>query len=208
MREISIVRYKIYRFLRKTFLLIGLFFVLLFIFTTLVVTLYSKDIIYTNPEDILGQKIVLVLGTSKYAISGQENLFYQNRIMAAAELYQAGKVEKFILSGHINDYYNEPKQMTEDLMKLGVPEDMFIKDEVGDRTIDSILNLKNNYNINNNIIIVSQNFHVRRALLLTGIYDIEALGFSAKSPSLIHGYKTYPREILARIKLLWDITSR
>lgn len=208
MSKISGVGYQTYRFIRKAFLLLGLFFLLLFIFTTLIVTLYSKDIIYTNTANILGQKTVLVLGTSKYAISGKPNLFYENRITTAVQLYQAGKVERFILSGHIDDYYNEPKQMAEDLMKLGVPETMFIKDENGDRTIDSVLNLKNHYGLTDNIIIVSQTFHVRRALLLTGIYNIEAIGFSAKSPPLIHGYKTYLREILARIKLLWDITSR
>lgn len=197
----------IYKFIKKIILIFGLFFISLIIFTTLIVNIYSINKIFVDPQDIPHKKIILVLGTSKYAQSGAENIFYKNRIAAVVKLYEEKKIKKIIVSGHADGGYNEPKKMKLDLVSFGIPPEIIWKDEYGDRTIDSVLNLKNNYNIDSNVLIVSQKFHIQRALLIAGIYKIEATGFSADSPMLRHGLRTYFREIFARIYLLWDIVT-
>gem|GEM_PF-6587287 len=54
-------------------------------------------------------------------------------------------------------------------------------------------------------IIVSQQFHVQRALFIAKYKGIEAKAYVAKSPKLKLSFKTYLREFFARIKLLFDI---
>lgn len=196
---------KINKILKKIFISLFLFFILIIILSNLIIILNAQGKIFSEPKKILTKNnIVLVLGTSYSSLSGKENIFYKNRINAALKLYQANKVDKFILSGHQDWSYNEAEKMKKDLISGGVSENIIIKDERGDRTINSILNLKNNLNEYNNIIIISQKFHIERALLIAQFFGIEATGFIAYSPSFEYGAKTYAREIVARIKVFLD----
>ena len=91
--------------------------------------------------------------------------------------------------------------MKEDLMKRGIGEDLLILDKKGDRTKDSIKNAINGgYK---NFIIVSQKFHLERAIFLAALDGMTAYGMAAESPDTIYSLKVYLREIFARIKLLF-----
>jgi SanA protein len=71
--------------------------------------------------------------------------------------------------------------MKKDLMNMGVSEDKIFLDYAGFRTLDSILRAKEIFS-QNEILIVSQDFHLERALAIAKLNNIKASGFSAKSP--------------------------
>ena len=194
------------KYIRKAFLLTGLSFLLLLIFSSLAVFFSTKSFIYKNVEEIPKTKSALILGTNKYLKGGGENAFYRSRIEKASELYFSGKVKYLIVSGNNPSvYYNEPLEMTKDLIKLGVNEKVIIADYAGKRTLDSVLRAKEIFG-QKKIIIVSQAFHLPRALFIAKINGLEAYGLVAPDPSsLLAGAKIQTREALARIKLLYDI---
>ena len=157
--------------------------------------------------DIRPAEYGLVLGTSKFFSKNVPNLYYQGRIAAAAELYKAGKIRKIIASGDYSTrYYNEPKNMRDDLVKSGVNASDIILDNAGLRTYDSIRRCRDIFGAESPVV-VSQAFHCRRALFLArnlGMKDVQA--FAAKdSANLPTRMRNLGRESLARVKAVLDI---
>jgi SanA protein len=161
--------------------------------------------IYDDLQQIPERRVALVLGTSKWAPSGRVNLFYRYRIEAALALYQAGKVERILVSGDNSRVgYDEPTQMRDDLVELGVPADHVFRDYAGFRTLDSVIRAKKVFGLDS-FIIVSQRFHCLRAVYLAQAADIDAIGFSAREVGGTIGFKIRLREILARTQAVVDL---
>ncbi|MEL4894104.1 SanA/YdcF family protein [Crocosphaera sp. Alani8] len=163
--------------------------------------------IYTDIDRIPRKKIALVLGTSKY-INQQEtnryNAYYTYRIKAAAELYQAKKVDGILVSGdNSTEFYDEPSQMTEDLIRLGVPSQYINQDYAGFRTLDSIVRAKEIFGLED-YTIVSQKFHCQRALYIAQSKGQNPVAFSASDIQSVAGIKTRLREFFARFKAFLD----
>lgn len=178
--------------------------ILFLVISNLVIVQSTKNKIYYNVEEIPFNDVALVLGTSKY-ISGGINLYYKYRIESAAELYFKGKIKHIIVSGdnHLNDY-NEPEQMKKSLVELGVPKDKITCDYAGLRTFDSVVRLKKIF-MTNRVTIVSQKFHLQRALFIAEHYNIEAVGYSSKDVGLNYGRMTQIREVFAKSKAMLDL---
>jgi SanA protein len=158
---------------------------------------------YYSLEELPPNDVALVLGTSKSVARGKENLFFKYRMEAAALLYKEGKVKFLILSGnHDSVFYNEPADMKEALMRLGVPESVMMMDYAGYRTYDSIKRCKAVFN-QEKFTIISQPTHNARALFLSQHLHLDAIAFAAKDVQT--GYKTYFREYLARPKAILDV---
>src|ERR1039458_3515998 len=81
----------------------------------------TKNQIYSDISLIPGNKVGLVLGTSKYFLNGTGNLFFRYRIEAAAELFKANKIKHIIVSGdnHVLGY-NEAADMKKALLEKGI----------------------------------------------------------------------------------------
>ena len=179
-------------------------FIILLVSSAWIDNLGSKNL-YQNINNLPGSKTCLLLGTSAKARSGRENLFFKYRINTAAELYKKGKIEYILVSGdNSTKYYNEPADMREALMELGVPSDRIILDYAGFRTFDSVIRCKEVFN-QNNFIIVSQAFHVKRALAIAHFKDIQAYGFPTQDIPSSYSLKTMLREFPARLKVLLDV---
>lgn len=147
----------------------------------------------------------VLLGTSKNLVNGRENPYFTNRIVAAAELYHAGKIRVIIVSGdNSRKEYNEPEQMKLSLIEKGVPEDRIFEDFAGFRTLDSVVRAKEIFG-EDNFIIISQKFHNERAIYLAQKNGIEAFGYNAKDVSKNAGLKTNIREYFARVKVFVDL---
>lgn len=162
--------------------------------------------VHTAVEQVNEAPVGLVLGTSKYAYGHRINLYYSGRIKAAAELYHSGKVRGLIVSGDNGRHgYNEPAHMKEDLIAAGVPAEVITEDFAGFRTLDSIARAKAVFG-QDKLIIVSQDFHVRRALFLADQHDIEAEGYATAEVRVRRKikWKMAARELLARNKALLD----
>ncbi len=148
--------------------------------------------------------VALVLGTSRSVNGKDENPFFTLRMKAAADLFHAGKVKHFILSGdNSTKLYNEPRDMRLKLIRLGVPSSAITLDFAGRRTLDSVIRCKKIFN-QNNIIIISQEFHNYRAVFIAKYFGMKVQGFNANFPENANN-KIIFREYLARPKALLDL---
>lgn len=169
------------------------------------ITFLSKDAVYTKVESIPSREYWLVLGTSPIT-DGKKNRFFTTRIEAAKELYERGKIKKIIVSGaKTNDGYDEPTYMKNALIKAWVPDENIITDEKWFRTIDSVSRINTTFGVQSSIVI-SQPFHIERAIFLAKMKWIDMIGFWAADIPLSQWIGTYIREIGARWKAVFDIT--
>lgn len=152
----------------------------------------------------------LLLGTTPMTrISHRRNIFFENRIMATANLYHAGKIRKILISGDDKslDGINETECMKDSLLARGVPESDIILDGKGYRTINSVQRAYYDYGCRN-LIVISQKFHNERALYLANHLGLDfdwVIGFNAESPHSLMSQKTYIREWFARVKMFMDL---
>jgi SanA protein len=157
------------------------------------------DISELEPRDV-----ALVLGTSRSVNGRYENPFFTQRMKAAADLYHAGKVKHILVSGdNSNAIYNEPRDMRQKLIDMGVPKGAITMDFAGRRTLDSVIRCKEIFQ-QRKIIIISQAFHNYRALFIARYHGIDAIGFNADYPGEVSS-KTLLREYFARPKAVLDL---
>ncbi len=165
----------------------------------------TKDYIFDDVDDVPPQKVALVLGTAKM-LGNRTNMYFTYRMQAAKELYEAGKVKTFIVSGDNRTHdYNEPEDMRQSLIEMGIPDSIIYLDYAGLRTLDSVVRSNKIFG-QDSIIVVSQEFHNERAIFLAQYYGMTAYGYNAKDLSLNRrSMKTKVREKLARVKVFVDI---
>jgi SanA protein len=90
------------------------------------------------------------------------------------------------------------------LIKSGVPESVITMDYAGFRTLDSVVRAKEVFSLTGGFTIISQPFHIERALYLAHANGIDAIGYGAANVSLEYGLYAYLREIPARWLALYD----
>lgn len=160
--------------------------------------------VYDDLAALPHREVAVVLGTSKYS-RGRLNSFYVGRIRAAAELYHAGKVDGILVSGDNGTVeYNEPDEMRADLIALGVPAEHVTADYAGFRTLDSIYRAGDVFGLDS-YIVVSQPFHIERALYLADQKGHDVIGYAARGPQGVHFQRNRAREVLARAKAVLDV---
>lgn len=165
----------------------------------------TGDRIHFTVEDVPATDVALVLGTSRRSVDGGPNSFFTTRMKAAASLYKAGKVKHLILSGDNNTrYYNEPKDMFNALVALGVAKEDMTLDYAGFRTLDSVVRSKEVFG-QGEIVIVTQQFHAYRALFISEYYGIKAVTFAASDADKSGMASVVSREWLARPKAILDL---
>lgn len=87
---------------------------------------------HTRTADCRQGDVGVVLGCSKYLRHGVASAFFAERMDAAAELWKAGKLRCIIVSGDNREkFYNEPRDMKEELVRRGVPADRIVCDYAG-----------------------------------------------------------------------------
>ena len=117
----------------------------------------------------------------------------------------AGKVDGILVSGdNGREDYNEPAQMKEDLVALGVPADYITADYAGFRTLDSIYRAEEVFGLHA-YTVVSQPFHLERALYLAGQRGQDVIGYAAYGPAGYWGRRVRAREVLARALAVLDV---
>jgi SanA protein len=166
---------------------------------------HSAGLVYDDIAAIPQSRVGLVLGCAKTLSNGQGNLFFLFRMQAAAELYHAGKVKYLLVSGsNPTISYDESTDMMNALIRLGVPEDRIYRDYAGFRTFDSMVRAQKVFGLNE-CVVISQEFHIKRALCIANSIGLDCHAYSATGVALPHGFKTLAREKLARVKLLLDL---
>ena len=165
----------------------------------------AEGLTFDAVADVPAHEAALVLGCSKRLPDGRSNLFFRNRVDAAAALYRAGKVKYLIVSGdnHAADY-DEPSDMKRALVAHGVPPSSVYCDYAGFRTLDSVVRAKAIFG-QDHFIVVSQKFHNQRAIFLARHKGLDAIGFNACDVAARHAVRTWVREQLARVKTVMDL---
>lgn len=149
----------------------------------------------------------LLLGTAPIGPEGGPNVYFVRRLDAAAALWKAGKTKFFIVSGS----GEEPAAMRDGLVARGVPADVIYRDPAGYRTWDSVLRARDVYG-QKRLLIVSQRFHLSRALFLARHAGIEAWGFEARDVdtpySVFTKMRRYPSALRAWVDVWTGASAR
>ena len=190
----------------RSLFLVGVIFIIVVLGIDIFVSDSAKGRVFKSVKSVPSRRVAVVLGTAKYIKRGKINYFYKYRIEAAVRLYKSGKVKAILVSGdNATRYYNEPVRMRNDLVKMGVPKDKIYMDFAGFRTLDSILRAKEIFGLKK-YIIVSQKFHLERAMFIANKSGVDAIGYVAKDfPGTAASFKMRIREYLARVKAFLDI---
>jgi len=183
--------------------LIGLLLLLVIVLNAWIITA-TQARIHDHVQRLQDHAVALVLGTSPYTRSGEPNLLFQHRMLAAADLYAAGKVRHILVSGANPGYYNEPQEMYQALRRLGVPHSAITLDFAGYRTFDSIVRSKRVFGLTR-YILVSQRYHDYRALFIAQHEGIDAVAYVRPQEDLRQPFWTELREYFARVEAVLDL---
>jgi SanA protein len=123
-------------------------------------------------------RIAIVFGAGLWR-NGQPTPVLYDRVATAADLYRRGFVDKLLLTGD-NRFvdYNEPEAMRQTALQLGVPDSALVLDYAGRRTYDSCYRARSIFGVER-AILVTQAFHLDRAMYLCASLGIESIGVMA-----------------------------
>ena len=142
---------------------------------------------------------IIVLGCLVKA-DGTPSDMLADRISVGVSLYQNGTSPKLLMSGdHGQKEYDEVNTMKSCAIEAGVPSEDIFMDHAGFSTYESIYRAKEIFGADK-IVIVTQEYHLHRALYVADALGIEAYGVSADLRSYAGQTKRDVREVLARIK--------
>jgi len=176
----------------------------------LIIDFEADSRIHASIDDLAPAKAGLVLGTSRLLPGRYPNPYFAARIDAAARLFASGKVEYLIVSGNQSQGgrpaggYDEPSDMRDALIAKGVPANRIYRDYAGFRTLDSVLRAHSVFG-QDRVIVVSQHFHLARALFLAAKHGLAFDGLEADDVPLRYDIRTKLREIGARVRAVLDV---
>jgi SanA protein len=168
----------------------------------LITILHARQRIF-SVGDVPAKRVAVVFGAG-ITRDGRPTLDLAYRVTTAAELYFAGKVEKLLMSGD-NRFvtYDEPTAMRKYAMTLGVPGEAIVLDYVGRRTYDTCYRARDIFQVQD-VILVTQSYHLPRALYTCNALGVKAIGVAAGQGEHSHLLDNV-RECLATALALWDV---
>ncbi len=165
----------------KRLLLVGAVLLSATVFVTVSTRAYSalqaRPRIYAF-DDVPERPVAVVFGALVYP-SGRLSAMLADRVEVAARLYHAGKVKALLITGDNSiATYNEPEAMRQYALDSGVPAEAIVLDYAGFSTYDSCYRARDIFKVNE-AILVTQAFHLDRALLICGSLGLDAVGVAA-----------------------------
>jgi len=151
-------------------------------------------------------RVAIVFGAG-LRYDGTPTAILKDRVETAVKLYQQGKVSKLLMSGD-NSYvdYNEPEAMRQYALSLGIPEKDIVLDYAGRRTYDTCYRAGAIFQVKS-AILVTQSFHLPRALFLCNALGVESNGVPANNIYFrkISRFIWNVREVFATTQAFWDV---
>jgi SanA protein len=170
-----------------------------------ILVLYSKPRTF-SAKDVSPHRVAIVFGAGLWR-DGTPTPVLRDRVQTAANLYFDSKVEKLLMSGDNRTLdYNEPESMRQYALSLGVPDGAIVLDYAGRRTYDTCYRARDIFGVKS-AILVTQGFHLPRALFLCNMLGVDGVGVPAdlqyyrKASRAIWEF----REVLATIDSINDI---
>lgn len=183
----------------KYILIVLIVIILVPVIINFYVILSTKNRIVSGDSELLTDiDYIVVLGAG--IRRGKPSPMLEDRLKTGIILYNNDISKKILITGdHMNDDYDEVTVMKNYLLDHGIPEEDIITDNYGISTYDSIYRVKKVYKANK-VVIVSQRYHLYRALFLSNNLDLDSYGVEANLRYYYgQGYREI-REILARNK--------
>ena len=172
---------------------------LLILATNLIVmTSTSKNVLSADQLSELKTDCIIVLGAK---VSGDTlSPVLQKRMDAALMVYKAGCSDKLLLSGdHGQTSYDEVNAMRDYARERGIDDNNIFLDHAGFSTYESMYRTRDIFQAKK-VMIVTQGFHLPRALYIARSLGLEAHGFEAEAPSNLNLNLNLAREVIARTK--------
>ena len=160
------------------------------------VWVYATDqgAIYDDPAQVPSAPVAIVFGAGLQA-DGSPTWMLADRIDAAVELFRAGKVDRLLMTGDNSRVgYDEVTAMKRRAVEQGVPSSRVNLDYAGFRTYDSCYRAAAIFGIEK-AVLVTQRYHLPRALFLARAFGIEAVGLAA-------GRDDYPNQAYYNLREL------
>ncbi|MBR4204560.1 MAG: YdcF family protein [Clostridia bacterium] len=183
-------------------ILLGLFLatVLFVLAVNIAVVVRTKDRVFRTDEvDLEGADCILVLGAGVRS-DGTPSHMLEDRLLVGIDLYERGLAPMLLMSGdHGTKEYDEVNAMKRFAVQRGVDADDVFMDHAGFSTYESICRAKEIFGAKK-IIIVSQEYHLYRAIHLADVFGIDAIGVSADLRTYVGQSARDAREIAARTK--------
>ncbi len=185
-------------FCKKGFVTVGAVFLLILSLpfaSSVFVQHQTADLIHQGIDEVPEKNITMILGAAAYPSRLSDIL--QDRMDTAIELYEAEKTQKLLLTGAVN----EVKGMKQYALDKGVEENDLIEDPKG---LNTFASMKNAQDISE-MIIVTQKYHLPRALFMAKHFGIDAVGLTSDKRSYAKIFEFKKREVLAVTKAMLDM---
>jgi SanA protein len=157
--------------------------------------LYAWNKIH-SPETAPSKRVAIIFGAG-LRWDGSPTAILRDRVETGANLYFGGRVEKLLMSGDNRVVeYNEPEAMRQYAVSLGIPDDAIVLDYAGRRTYDTCYRAKAIFGVDS-ALLVTQKFHLPRALFLCNALGVESVGVEANN-----------NYYLKRSLLIWNIREQ
>ena len=191
--------------LRKKVVLGGIF---LGLFAGIGIPLYvhskADEHIYANIDSLSNRYVAIIFGAG-LRTDGTPSKYLKDRLDAGILLYKSGKVSRILLSGdNGTNYYDEVTAMKIYCSVAGVPvKDIFL-DYAGFDTYSTVYRAKDLFKVEN-AILVSQAYHLSRAVFLAQELGLDVVGFAADKGDYRMAKKNKIREQAAIVKAFFDV---
>lgn len=165
--------------------------------------LAMQPYMYTDIDDVPKTQVALVLGAS--VVHGRPSQILEERAAAAVSLYKRGKVSKILVTGDNGALsHDEVTPVRKYLIEAGIPAGDIFLDHAGFDTYSSMYRARDVFQAQS-ITIVTQDFHLPRAVFIARHLGLTAYGFTAPGGDQSHDYL---REIPASDKAILDLLVR
>lgn len=196
---------RIVLFLGRTLLVLGVLIIIGLFMPRFIMELYAAPRTFTV-EDVPATRVAIVFGAGLLR-DGSAGPVLSDRMLTAVNLYHAGKVEKILMSGD-NRFieYNEPEAGRQYALEHGVPDEDIVLDYAGRRTYDTCYRAKHIFGVDE-AILVTQGFHMARALTLCNWFGVDSVGVEANNRYFLkRAYIWWNfRETFAVFQAAWDL---
>jgi SanA protein len=162
---------------------------------------------YTSDVSQVPKAPVAIVPGALVQPNGKMSVMLADRVDQASVLWHAGKVKKILVSGdHHTWAYDEPDTMRKQLVRDGVPGRDVFEDHAGFDTWATMVRARSIFGVDD-AVVVTQGFHMPRALFLAEEAGIHATGLvSDLHPYGYQGEKSSVREVFSRVKAIADVT--
>jgi len=155
-------------------------------------------------DDVPPRSVAIIFGAGYWPGYGLSAVL-EDRVATGVALYQQGSVKKLLMTGdNRTEDYNEPAAMRERAIELGVPAEDIVLDYAGRRTYDSCYRAGAIFRLED-AILVTQAYHLDRALLTANGLGLDAVGVPADRRDYRYIRHYWLRELAATTVAYWQV---